>query len=98
MLNFPRPLSTCIGASEAKARWVRRNKGLSWDGGNVKKPGIGTDSIRASFLDRRPTLEDRTTAADVAPAISKYYNQYYPELGADEHGESCVAPGYWLIH
>lgn len=57
---------------------------VGWDTGNVKKLGAGADTIKASLIDRKPSLDDRNQALLKCPTLTKFYRAYYPELDAAE--------------
>ena len=69
MNTFPRPVTAVIAYSQQKSKWVMEHRMVGWDAGNVKKLGSGAETLRATFIDRNPTLEDRGKAVSKAPGL-----------------------------
>lgn len=84
MNTFPRPVTAVVAWSQQKSKWVMAHKQVGWDAGNVKKLGSGEKTMQASFIDRKPTLEDRGKAIAKAPLLTKHYRTFYPELDSEE--------------
>jgi hypothetical protein len=84
MNEFPRPVTAVVAWSQQKSKWIMAHKQVGWDAGNVKKLGSGEKTMQASFIDRKPTLEDRGKAVAKAPLLTKHYRTFYPELDAEE--------------
>lgn len=86
MFAYPRPVSAVVSYSQQKSKWIMEKKMVGWDAGNVKKLGAGAETVKAAFIDRRPTLEDREKA------IAKVSNNEC-KLRCDGGGSSCSGSG-----
>ena len=90
MFALKRPLHDITRFSVQSSVWCRQYRMILWDVGNFHGTQTAASLLNKDYMDRSPTPADRERAFRLAPQLTRWYREQYPELspeGAEQDGE-----------